>query len=104
MQKKYSITGQDEDENSRAGNIRDVLHIQKQAARDAHVAKTKHELFKGLLIEWVVDQNVPLAAVKHESFRDLLTVLAVDVNNFLPKFHSTVQKWLMAEFDKKKKS
>ena len=47
-----------------------MLHMQRQAAKGAHIAKTKYELFKGLLIEWVVDQNVPLAAVEHESFRN----------------------------------
>ena len=102
MKDTHRISDQDEDEDSQAGNTRDVLHMQRQAARGAHIAKTKHELFRNLLIEWIVDQNVPLAAVDHESFRNLLTVLAVDVDSFLPKSSTTVQKWLIAEFDKKK--
>ena len=31
-----------------------------------------------------------------------MTILVNDVDNFLPRSHATVQKWLMAEFDKKK--
>jgi hypothetical protein len=102
MKDAHGISGQDEDEDSRAGSTRDVLYMQRQAARGAHVTKTKHELFRSLFIEWIVDQNVLLAAVEYESFRNLLTVLAVDVDSFFPKSSATVQKWLIAEFDKRK--
>src|SRR5271170_7884929 len=104
MQKEHQISGQDEEEEDREGrgDIRDVLYMQRQAARGAFVTKTKHELFKGLL-DWIVDQNVPLSAVEREPFRDLLTVLSNDVDHFLPKSGSTVQSWLMHEFGRKER-
>lgn len=98
----HHITGRDEDEESRGG-IRNVLSIQRQAAKGATVAKTKYELFKSLLLEWVVDQNIPLTAVEHDSFRAFLTVLSPDVDSYLPNSAGTVRNWLMTEFDGAKK-
>jgi hypothetical protein len=104
MQKEHQIYSQDKEEEDREGrgDIRDVLYMQRQVARGAFVTKTKHELFKGLLLDWIVNQNVPLSAVKRKSFRYLLTVLSSDVDHFLPKSGSTVQSWLMHEFGKKR--
>ena len=101
MQKQHQISGQDEEEEG-SGRIRDVLQMQRNAARGAYVTKTKHELFQSLLLEWIVDQDVSLSAVEHESFRNLLTVLASDVDHFLPKSGITVQGGLLDEFDKRK--
>ena len=94
----HHITGRDEDEESRGG-IRTVLSMQRQAAKGATVAKIKYELFKSLLLEWIVDQNIPLTAVEHESFRAFLTVLSPDVDSYLPNSAGTVRNWLMTEFD-----
>ena len=98
----HRITSRDEDEESRGG-IRNVLSMQRQAAKGATVAKTKYELFKSLLLEWIVDQSIPLTAVEHESFRAFLTVLSQDVDNYLPNSADTVRNWLMTEFDRGKK-
>jgi hypothetical protein len=103
MQKVHKVTGLDDDDDengdSREKGVRDVLQMQRMAARGVHIAKTKYTSFKTHLVDWLVDQNIPLAAVKHDSFRDLLIILAVDVDNFLPRSHATIEKWLIAEFN-----
>lgn len=102
IRKEHQIKGQDNDEEDSAETSRrDVLAMQRMAARGSQITKTKDDSFKAALASWVVDQNVPLKAVEHASFRDLLTLLAVD-DNFLPKSHATIGKWLMAEFDQKR--
>ena len=80
-----------------------MLSMQRQAAKGATVAKTKYELFKSLLLEWIVDQNIPLTAVEHGSFRAFLTVLSPDVDSYLPNSAGTVRNWLITEFDRAKK-
>jgi hypothetical protein len=108
MQKAHKVTGfdnDDDDNKDRDGKekgVRDVLQMQKMATKDVHIAKTKHTSFKTYLIDWLVDQNIPLTAIKHDSFRDLLTILAIDINNFLPRSHATIGKWLITEFNQKK--
>jgi hypothetical protein len=43
---------------------RDVLTMQREAARGAFVPRPTVELFRSLFLEWIVDQNISLAAVE----------------------------------------
>jgi hypothetical protein len=99
---RLSAKDNEEEPDGRKIGQRDVLKMQRDAAIGSIIPKTKYELFRALLLNWVVDQNVALAAVEHDSFRDLLTVLSREVNLFLPSTGDTVHNWLMAEFDLRK--
>jgi hAT family C-terminal dimerisation region len=79
-----------------------VLQMQRKAASGALIIKDKVNAFRTLLLQWIVDQNLPLSAVESEFFRDLLTLLSHDVDTFLPKSGDTVHDWLMASFDTRK--
>jgi hypothetical protein len=57
MQKAHKVIGLDnndddnEDRDSREKGVRDVLQIQKMAAKGVHIAKTKHTSFKTYLVD-----------------------------------------------------
>ncbi|KAK2675193.1 hypothetical protein RAB80_002231 [Fusarium oxysporum f. sp. vasinfectum] len=54
---------------------RTVLDLQKQAVDRLAIPKSKAELFKDLLLHWIVDADIAFSAVEHPDFRKLLGLL-----------------------------
>ncbi|WKT54151.1 hypothetical protein QSH57_004735 [Fusarium oxysporum f. sp. vasinfectum] len=77
---------------------RTVLDLQRQAAERLAIPKPKAELFKELLLRWIVDADVPFSAVEHPDFRKLLGLSNEElVDELLPRSGVTIRSWLEAE-------
>ncbi|KAJ0126328.1 Kinesin-like protein 6, partial [Fusarium oxysporum f. sp. albedinis] len=76
---------------------RTVLDLQRQAAERLAIPKPKAELFKELLLRWIVDADVPFSAVEHPDFRKLLGLSNEElVDELLPRSGVTIRSWLEA--------
>ncbi|RKK15470.1 hypothetical protein BFJ67_g17936, partial [Fusarium oxysporum f. sp. cepae] len=82
---------------------RTVLDLQRQAAERLAIPKPKAELFKELLLRWIVDADVPFSAVEHPDFRKLLGLSNEElVDELLPRSGVTIRSWLEAEYRSQK--
>jgi hypothetical protein len=54
--------------------------------------------FRNLLIRWIVQQQVPHFAVDQQEFRDLLYYLAPGLKDTLSTSHTTIGRWVQAEY------
>lgn len=82
---------------------RTVLDLQKQAVERLAIPKSKAELFKELLLRWIVDADIPFSAVEHPDFRKLLGLLNEElVDELLPRSGVTIRSWLEAEYRSQK--
>jgi hypothetical protein len=82
---------------------RTVLDLQRQAAERLALPKPKAELFKELLLRWIVDADVPFSAVEHPDFRKLLGLSNEElVDELLPRSGVTIRSWLEAEYRSQK--
>ncbi|KAF5259733.1 hypothetical protein FOXYS1_9642 [Fusarium oxysporum] len=78
---------------------RTVLDLQRQAAERLAMPKPKAELFKELLLRWIVDADVPFSAVERPDFRKLLCLSNEElVDELLPRSGVTIRSWLEAEY------
>lgn len=60
--------------------------------------------FRNLLIRWIVQQQVPYFAVDQQEFRDLLYYLAPGLKDILSTSHTTIGRWIKAEYQAAKQS
>ncbi|KAK2931623.1 hypothetical protein FoTM2_009139 [Fusarium oxysporum f. sp. vasinfectum] len=61
------------------------------------------ELFKELLLRWIVDADVPFSVVEHPDFRKLLGLSNEElVDELLPRSGVTIRSWLEAEYRSQK--
>ncbi|KAK2680425.1 hypothetical protein RAB80_002218, partial [Fusarium oxysporum f. sp. vasinfectum] len=82
---------------------RTVLDLQKQAVDRLAIPKSKAELFKDLLLHWIVDADIAFSAVEHPDFRKLLGLLNEElVDELLPRSGVTIRSWLEAEYRSQK--
>lgn len=82
---------------------RTVLDLQKQAVDRLAIPKSKAELFKDLLLHWIVDADIAFSAVEHPDFRKLLGLLNEElVDELLPRSGDTIRSWLEAEYRSQK--
>ncbi|OBS14952.1 hypothetical protein FPOA_14115 [Fusarium poae] len=82
---------------------RTVLDLQKQAVERLAIPKSKAELFKDLLLRWIVDADIPFSAVEHTDFRKLLSSLNEElVDELFPRSGVTIRSWLEAEYRSQK--
>ncbi|RKK89047.1 hypothetical protein BFJ68_g16803 [Fusarium oxysporum] len=82
---------------------RTVLDLQRQAAERLAIPKPNAELFKELLLRWIVDADVPFSAVEHPDFRKLLGLSNEElVDELLPRSGVTIRSWLEAEYRSQK--
>ncbi len=98
---EHSLDDIDGDEQTKRPRL-SVLQLQRKAAAGTLISRDRTASFKALLLQWIVDQNIPLSAVESDFFRNLLTLLSKDVDVFLPTSGDTVHNWLMAAFDARK--
>ncbi|KAG7423443.1 hypothetical protein Forpi1262_v015190 [Fusarium oxysporum f. sp. raphani] len=77
---------------------RTVLDLQRQAAERLAIPKPKAELFKELLLRWIVDADVPFSAVEHPDFRKLLGLSNEElVDELLPRSGVTIRSCAVNE-------
>jgi hypothetical protein len=77
--------------------------LQKQAVDRLAIPKSKAELFKDLLLRWIVDADISFSAVEHPDFRELLGLLNEElVDELLPRSGVTIRSWLEAEYQSQK--
>ncbi|RKK08279.1 hypothetical protein BFJ65_g17024 [Fusarium oxysporum f. sp. cepae] len=82
---------------------RTVLDLQKQAVDRLAIPKSKAELFKDLLLHWIVDADIAFSAVEHPDFRKLLGLLNEElVDELLPRSGVTIRSWLEADYRSQK--
>ncbi|KAI8412315.1 hypothetical protein FOFC_08945 [Fusarium oxysporum] len=82
---------------------RTVLDLQRKAAERLAIPKPEAELFKELLLRWIVDADVPFSAVEHPDFRKLLGLSNEElVDELLPRSGVTIRSWLEAEYRSQK--
>jgi hypothetical protein len=62
------------------------------------------DTFKLLLIRWFVFCQMALFMLENVYFRELITYLHKGLGGLLPKSAKTLRNWLIAEYDKQKKS
>lgn len=64
------------------------------------VAKSAADKFKEVILDWIVDGNVPFSVVEHPSFRELLSHLNSDlVEECLPESYQTIARWIKQRYE-----
>ena len=80
-----------------------VLDLQRQSIERLAIPKSKAELFKELLLRWIIDADISFSAVEHPDFRKLLGLLNEElINELLPRSGVTIRSWLEAEYRSQK--
>ena len=54
--------------------------------------------FRNLLLRWIIQQQIPYSAVDQPEFRDLLLYLAPGLKDTLSTSHTTIARWVQAEY------
>lgn len=70
----------------------------------ALVTRLDIDRHRGLLIRWIVTQQIPYSAVEQPEFRDWLLYIQPSLEAYLPKSHNTIKGWVDSEYQKAKEA
>ena len=62
------------------------------------VTSIQVERFRQLLIQWIIQAQIPYSCVENAQFRDLLLYLAPSLQRYLVRSHSTITKWVRDDY------
>ena len=64
----------------------------------ALVARLNVERFRGLLVKWIVQAQVPFSTIEDSGFRDILLALQPSLDRYLIKSHHSISKWVKDDY------
>jgi hypothetical protein len=64
----------------------------------ALMARINVDKFRNLLVQWIVQQQIPYSAVEQAQFRELLLELQPTLERYLVKSHNTISSWVDGEY------
>jgi hypothetical protein len=62
------------------------------------VTTVQVERFRQLLIQWIIQAQIPYSCVENAQFRNLLLYLAPSLQQYLVRSHSTITRWIKDDY------
>jgi hypothetical protein len=69
----------------------------------ALVARLNVKRFRGLLVRWIVQAQIPFSAIEDKGFRDILLSLQPSLDKYLIKSHNSMSKWVKDDYHEARK-
>jgi hypothetical protein len=62
------------------------------------ISRVNIDVFRRMLVEWVVQDQIPFSAVKSKRLRDLFLLLQPSMERYLITSHTTMSKWVQDDY------
>ena len=81
-----------------------ILEVKRRKVGDIPTTADTGDLFRTILVRWMVKANIPLTGPEDEEFRNLLEIASLGANNLvdLVPTGDTMRRWILKKFDDRK--
>ena len=97
LRKKHRIMQADDEDEDKGAVATQAKST--DGAYHALVNRVDITQFRKLLVDWIVQDQLPLSSVKSTSFRAMLLCLQPSIERYLIKSHNTMRSWVVDEFE-----